>query len=171
MKRKRFGGAALLLLLGLAVPGCAPDGGGWGGARGEPPPDERGAVERGLLPPGVVVGGAAAGEPLEMMLFDEVWEPAAPPRVTLHVLVAALEDRDRLRQTVMDLLEARSREEPELAAIRVVGYMGEPGSGREVGLIPVVWGEWLPPDGWRRVEARAADGLYRIYIYHGPPEW
>lgn len=159
---RRFG-ILLALLMVVPVPGCQPDVPRRSPAGGEADsvPSSR-AEER------------AAAPPSRYAVFDTVRAEAPPPRVTLHMLVDADASRDRLRAAFHELLREYSQRHTDVVALRAVGYVGRPvaGDARELELVPVAWGEWLPPDGWYEATEASRDALHRIYFYHGgPPPW
>lgn len=98
----------------------------------------------------------------------------APGRETLHALVPFDASQEQIRQTLVGELQERSRADTSLVALRAVAYKPRRVEGKEneATLVPVGWGEWLPPGGWVTEDPGARERTHRIYTYFGtPPEW
>ena len=122
--------------------------------------------------PSAVSGEIPDVEPVGYSVFDEIAEAEPPRRVTLHMLVSTDATRDQLRATLTHVLEEKAEADSETVALRAIGYRPSPGPGTEVELVPFVWAEWLPNEGWYEATADARESLHRIYFYHElAPEW
>lgn len=119
----------------------------------------------------------AAGErpdatPVVAQIFDEMAEPSPPRRVTFHVLVARDATRDQLRQTLTDLLLEQAESDSSLVAARAIGYYGVQTSATQADMVPFVWAEWLPNEGWYYASQASRDELHRVYFYpEAAPQW
>lgn len=121
---------------------------------------------------GTSAGEMPTAEPVMAQIFDETPEPGPPRRVTLHVLVPRDATRDQLRRTLSDLLLERAASDEALVAARAIGYTGVRTGENEAQMVPFVWAEWLPPDGWYESQAVSRNAIHRVYFYHEvAPEW
>lgn len=156
------------------VSGCSQDGG-----VGESPGDAPSGAEVAAETAAGAAGGAdpVAGEVTEAgeviwQIFDETRELEGPPRVTLHILVPRDGSRDQLRQALADALELAAREDTTLVAARAIGYRPEQTGPADARMVPFVWAEWLPTDGWYRSTEASRSTTHRTYFYHNlAPEW
>lgn len=111
-------------------------------------------------------------EPIDYRIFNE--EPAtfAPGRRTLHILVPAGASDEQMRQMMVKLLTERGEQDTTLLALRAIAYKPVARSAHEADLVPVFWGEWLPPEGWVGATAESRSRIHRVYTYSGVvPEW
>jgi hypothetical protein len=155
-----------VLLVLTAAWGCSPDGG-----VGESPDDAPGAAEAGTEAEPVAGELPEVGE-VVWQTFDETREPEGPPRTTLHILVPRDGSRDELRKALTEALELAAREDTTLVAARAIGYRVEQTSPADARMVPFVWAEWLPADGWYRSTEASRETIYRTYFYHNlAPEW
>lgn len=110
--------------------------------------------------------------PFQVFRTDEA--DFASGRETLHALVPFDASSEQIRQTLVRELQERSRADTSLVALRAVAYKPRRVEGKrdEATLVPVGWGEWLPPGGWVADDPGARERTHRIYTYFGtPPEW
>lgn len=111
-------------------------------------------------------------EPIEIRIFNVETADFARGRVTLHILVPGDAGDEQIRQMFIRTLQERAEEDSTLVAIRAIAYKAVPRGRNEAALVPVGWGEWLPPGGWVDLSADARKRIHRIYTYFGgPPEW
>lgn len=136
---------------------------------------ERPQSEQSEAPPGqapTAMGTVPETEPIAYQVFDE--EPAtfAPGRRLLHILVPADASAEQIRQMMVKLLMERGEQDTTLLALRAIAYKPVSRGAHEADLVPVVWGEWLPPEGWVGATAESRKRLHRVYTYSGvEPEW
>jgi len=111
-------------------------------------------------------------EPLAYRVLREEEGDVGAGRLILHILVPAESSDPQIRHTLETLLSERAERDATLVAVRVIAYRGSPLARAEVELVPVAWGEWLPPEGWVAATAASRQKLHRIYTYFGAePEW
>lgn len=162
-----------VLLVLAAVWGCSSDGG-----VDKAPDDalpEAEATDASTAPAGET--RSVAGELPEVgevvwQIFDETKEAEGPPRITLHILVPRDGSRDELRKALTEALELAAQEDTTLVAARAIGYRAEQTGPTDARMVPFVWGEWLPSDGWYRSTEASRHSIHRMYFYHNlAPEW
>ncbi|MBI4541055.1 MAG: hypothetical protein HY704_16255 [Gemmatimonadetes bacterium] len=137
-------------------------------------PDRRDRAELGTIREGAAAGAGAVGEarPISYQIFNE--EPAtfAPGRLTLHILVPEDAGEEQVRQMLVNVLTQRGQADTTVVVARAIAYKPVSRSSREAELVPVGWGEWLPPDGWADASALSRTGIHRVYTYFGvQPVW
>jgi hypothetical protein len=153
------------------VPDQSSPPGAAGDVEGSPVQDPEGSGS-GAAVPAPAAGELPRAEPVVAQIFDTTEEPSPPRRVTYHVLVARDAGRDALRVTLGDLLTEQAEADPALVAARAIGYYGVQTSATEADMVPFVWAEWLPPDGWYNATAASRDALHRLYFYpETAPQW
>ena len=165
---RRATSTALAVLL-LA---CGSEGPGEAGGTDQTAPAPPAAV--GTAPPSAepVVGELPHAQAVVVQIFDEMAERRAPHRVTYHVLVARDATRDELRQTLGDLLTQQAERDEALVAARAIGYYGVQTGATEAEMVPFVWAEWLPPNGWYDATESSREALHRVYFYQETaPQW
>lgn len=112
-------------------------------------------------------------EPVPYQVF--LREPASesdPARAIYHLLVPPGAGGVGLHRAMTEFLQAEADRDHSLVAIRVIAYVSRPTNEREASLIPVMWAEWVPPEGWGEAGPTRSRGPYRIYTYQEiPPEW
>ena len=161
MKRTTTSLLALLVLTTLAA--CQPD---------EPRRTPRGTKAGSGEAAGQ--GGVSSAQPVRYQIFQREAAEDAPPRTTLHMLVDAQASRDELRVTFQKIVDDYTAEHDSVVAVRLVGYVARSGvaGDRRADLVPLAWGEWLPPSGWYEASRDDRDEVHRLYFYHGsPPPW
>jgi hypothetical protein len=163
-----------VLLILAAASGCAQDAG-----VGESPGDAPSGAEVATESSTESGSGAdpVAGEVPEVgeviwQIFDETREPEGPLRTTLHVLVPRDGSRDELRKALTEALELAAQKDTTLVAARAIGYRAEQTGPADARMVPFVWAEWLPSDGWYRSTEASRRTIHRTYFYHNlAPEW
>ncbi|HUH12878.1 MAG TPA: hypothetical protein VMK65_07195 [Longimicrobiales bacterium] len=106
------------------------------------------------------------------VFLREPAESGPPGRVTLHLIVPGDAKREQIRQALVRTLEQEAAADSALVAARAIAYVvAPPRSGAEAEVVPLAWGEWLPPGGWSGSAAGRGD-VHRVTTYFGaPPEW
>lgn len=121
----------------------------------------------------VEAGEAPAPDPIETRVFmREPDNEAGPGRLVVHFLVPGDATHEQLRQALVRNMEEAAQTDTSLIAVRAVAYaVAEPQpGGTEADLVPLGWGEWVPPGGWSGQGSR--DQLHRFHTYSGvAPEW
>lgn len=157
----------------ILITACGGDTGGASdiGDTGDAATDAEGTRAR-TRPDAVVTGEIPVVEAVEHQIFDETREAEAPPRVTFHVLVPRDASRDELRATLSDVLTSETEADSTLVAVRVIGYRSEQTGANEAEMVPFVWAEWLPTEGWYEATEASRASLHRVYFYHDiAPQW
>lgn len=120
-----------------------------------------------------LVGETPAPDPVETRVFMREPVPqAGEGRVVLHVLVPGDATREQIRQALIRTMEDAAAADTALVAARAVAYVVSPPrvGQAEADLVPIGWGEWLPPGGWVGPASRGE--VHRFYTYQGvAPEW
>jgi len=154
--------AIIAFMAVIMITACGPDA-------GDAP---AGADGREGTRPETTAGEIPEVDAVDHQIFDETTEVEAPPRVTFHVLVPREASRDELRKTLSDVLTAEAEGDPSLVAIRAIGYRSEQTGVTEAELVPFVWAEWLPTEGWYEATEASRESLHRLYLYHDiAPQW
>ncbi len=126
------------------------------------------AVERGAATPDEYSEDVAA---LEYQVFEQV-VVSASPRKTLHrLLVFFPESRAGLLKTIRVALDSIAAADTTAVAARAILYAFRPTRPGEGDVIPVVWGEWVPPEGWAEAGPDSRRRLHRTFVYFGNPAW
>lgn len=123
--------------------------------------------------PPVETGEAPAPDIVPTRVFlREPAEGGPPGRLTLHLIVPGDAKREQIRQALVHVLEEAGAADSALVAARAIAYaVAAPQGGAEAEVVPLAWGEWLPPGGWDDPAAERGD-LHRVTTYFGaPPEW
>jgi hypothetical protein len=88
------------------------------------------------------------------------------------MLIDTRASRDELRQTLSDAIDEQTAADASLVAVRAIGYRPQQIEAAEFQMVPFVWAEWLPTEGWYLATDRSRDSLHGLYFYHGvAPEW
>ncbi len=159
-------GSALLAAL---IAACVGDESGQGSAGGpagrerEPSqPAEQAATSR------VYLDTVA---PLQYELFRETVDSEDPKKATYRFLLLAPGTAAARGKTMRVVLDSLGQADPALVAARAVLYELRPTSPTEGIVLPKVWGEWVPAEGWDSATAASRQMFHRSYIYHIDPGW
>ncbi len=109
--------------------------------------------------------------PLEYQIFERVVQGESPPKTLHRLLVLVPESQERLIKTVRVALDSIAAADTTVVAARAILYVFNQTGPREGDVIPVVWGEWLPPEGWAEAGPDSRRRLHRTYVYFGVPAW
>ncbi len=110
-------------------------------------------------------------EPLEYQIFEQVVSSQSP-RKTLHRLLVLFPDtRARLVKTARVALDSIAAADTAAVAARAILYGFRQTGPREGDVIPIVWAEWVPPEGWAQADSSSRRRLHRTYVYFGVPAW
>jgi hypothetical protein len=110
--------------------------------------------------------------PTEVFLREPAVE-IGPGRRTIHVMIVTTQNAtaEQIRRTLLDAIDAETAADAELIALRAVAYLPRATSPGEAELVPIAWGEWLPPGGWEDTTARR-ERFQRTHTYIGTsPPW
>lgn len=122
---------------------------------------------------GAVIGAEYSEdvEPLEYQIFEQVVSSSSP-RKTLHRLLVLFPDtRARLVKTARVALDSIAAADTAAVAARAILYAFRQTGPREGDVIPIVWAEWVPPEGWAEADSGSRGRLHRTYVYFGVPAW
>jgi hypothetical protein len=109
--------------------------------------------------------------PADYKIFNSVEASRRPKKVLYRLLVMQRATSEVLSKTLRVALDSIARTDSSLAAARAILYTFRrtgPTGGK---LVPRVWGEWVPREGWDRAPPRSRKRVYRSYIYLGRPGW
>lgn len=122
-------------------------------------------------PPRVAAEYVEQVEPVPYQLFlREMAED--PGRAVYHLLVPPGAEGLGLHRALTEFLRSEADRDQSLAAIRAIAYVSRQTKEEEASLLPIMWAEWVPPEGWSRAGPTRSKGPYRIYTYQEiPPEW
>lgn len=109
--------------------------------------------------------------PLRYQVFEIVPEEAEPQKVTYRLMMLRPGTQKSMTKTVRLALDSLQRADTTLAAVRVVLYAFQRTARMEGKLIPVIWGEWVPPDGWDDARPSERRRIHRSYVYAVNPGW
>lgn len=110
-------------------------------------------------------------EPLEYQVFEQVVSSQSP-RKTLHRLLVLFPDtRARLVKTARVALDSIAAADTAAVAARAILYGFRQTGPREGDVIPIVWAEWVPAEGWAQADSSSRKRLHRTYVYFGVPAW
>lgn len=123
--------------------------------------------------PRVRAGEAPAPDVVETRVFMREPDPeAGAGRLVLHFIVPGDASPEQIRQALVRTMEDAAEADSTVVALRAVAYtVAPPTPGRaEADLVPLAWGEWLPPGGWTGPATRTE--VHRFHTYQGvQPEW
>ena len=108
--------------------------------------------------------------PLPYQVFEVVPTADESKKVTYRLMSLRPGPEESMIKTVRLALDSLQRADTTLAAVRAVLYAFRPTSRMEGKLIPVVWGEWIPPEGWDEA-APGRKRIHRSYVYSVNPAW
>lgn len=131
--------------------------------------EERADVER--PDSGLVRAGRDTVTPAPYQIFDSQVASERPRRTMYRLLVMGQTGPDALGKAMRVALDSIGKADTTLAAARAILYQVRRVEARRGELVPTVWGEWVPVEGWEEVGARGPRKLYRTYVYHGDPGW
>jgi hypothetical protein len=109
--------------------------------------------------------------PAEYQLFQVDTDSEEPKKVIYRMMVLERARAAALSKTVRVALDSLSRSDTSLVAARAILYVFVPKDRSGGKLVPVVWGEWVPPEGWNEGRTRASQRIHRSYIYSVDPGW
>jgi hypothetical protein len=109
--------------------------------------------------------------PLDYQIFNSVNQSGSPKKVLYRLLVMQPGSDEALGKTLRVALDSIAEADSSLAAARAILYVFQRTGRAEGKLVPRVWGEWVPLEGWDSMVARSRKQPYRLYIYHGNPGW
>lgn len=110
--------------------------------------------------------------PLRYEIFETERAVDDPNRALYRLLVMEQSPRlDALLKTVRLALDSIAGSDTNLLAARAILYTFRPIDRRQGTLIPRIWGEWVPPEGWHSAGAVPRQRLRRSYLYSANPGW
>lgn len=165
--RRRGHGLSLALLAGL----CACVGSETGGRTSDGGSEADANRNRPREGAGVVVVSNDTVAPIDYQLFEAERDDEEPKKVTYRLLTFEPGSRESMTKTVRLALDSLQRADTSLVAVRAVLYIFRPTDRMEGKLVPVVWGEWIPPDGWDAAVAGERRRVHRSYVYSVNPGW
>lgn len=128
-------------------------------------------VSDGVTPSGPGVAYREDVAALDYKIFEQA-VLSASPRKTLHrLLVMFPESGERLSKTARVALDSIAAADTTVVAARVIVYAFRPSGPNEGEVIPVVWGEWVPAEGWAKAGPDSRRRWHRTYVYLGAPPW
>ena len=153
--------AGLWACVGSETGGRTPDGGNQQDADRTRPREDAGVR--------VVYEDTVA--PIDYQLFESEPDQEEPKKVTYRLMALESGSVESMTKTVRLALDSLQRADTSLVAVRAVLYVFRPTARMEGKLIPVVWGEWIPPDGWDAAVASERSRIHRSYVYAVNPGW
>lgn len=109
--------------------------------------------------------------PATYQIFESQVTSESPRRATYRLVVMGRAEPDALGKAVRVALDSIGKADTTLAAARAILYQVRRVEARRGELVPTVWGEWVPVEGWDGAGTRSPRRTYRTYIYHGDPGW
>ena len=109
--------------------------------------------------------------PINYRLFETEPEDDAPKKITYRLMALQSGNQESMTKTVRLALDSLQRADTSLVAVRAVLYIFRPTARMEGKLIPVVWGEWVTPEGWDAAAAGERRRIHRSYVYAVNPGW
>ncbi len=171
-------GVAALALVWALTPACVGSEGGdaASGARRPEPGVSAAELRNAVVPDDVRRGGTGVGHSEEVAAHEyQIFEQivvSASPRKTLHRLLVMFSDsRERLNETARVALDSIAAADSTVVAARVIVYLFRQSGPNEGDVIPVVWGEWVPAEGWAGADRDSRRRWHRTYVYSGVPPW
>jgi hypothetical protein len=108
---------------------------------------------------------------IDYQLFEAEPDDEEGKRVTYRLMALESGTQESMTKTVRLALDSLQRADTSLVAVRAVLYVFRPTARMEGKLIPVVWGEWIPPGGWDAAVASERNRIHRSYVYAVNPGW
>jgi predicted small lipoprotein YifL len=156
------GGALLVLALVAALAACGERG------PGAAPPVEQEDGETEVWH----ADDTPEATPAELQVFQREAVPDGDGRLMVHALIPDGATQEEVRVGMHQLLRAEAEADPTLVAVRLIAYGARARSEAEAELVPVAWGELVPPGGWDEARPGAAVPFQRIFTYFGAgPDW
>lgn len=109
--------------------------------------------------------------PLPYQVFEVVPSEDESKKVTYRLMSMRPGPQESMIKTVRLALDSLQRADTALVAVRAVLYAFRPTSRMEGKLIPVIWGEWIPPEGWDEASRTGRRRIHRSYVYALNPGW
>lgn len=109
--------------------------------------------------------------PAKYQLFQVDTDSEEPKKAIYRMMALERARAAALSKTVRLALDSLSRSDTSLVAARVILYVFVPTERSGGKLVPAVWGEWVPPEGWDEGRTRDSERFHRFYIYSGDPGW
>jgi hypothetical protein len=109
--------------------------------------------------------------PINYQLFESKADDEEPKKVTYRLMALGPGTLESMTKTIRLALDSLQRADTSLVAVRAVLYVVRPSGRMEGKLIPVVWGEWVPPDGWDAAAVSERRRIHRSYVYSVNPGW
>jgi len=109
--------------------------------------------------------------PIDYQLFEAKLGDEEPWKATYRMMALESGTRESMSRTVRLALDSLQRTDTTLVAVRAVLYIFRPTARMEGKLIPVMWGEWVPPGGWDAAVAGERGRIHRSYVYAMNPGW
>ena len=97
-------------------------------------------------------------------MFEVAPDEEEPKKVTYRLMALEVGRLESMTKTVRLALDSLQRADTSLVAVRAVLYIFRPTARMEGKLVPVVWGEWIPPDGWDAAAAGERRRIHRSYV-------
>ncbi len=108
---------------------------------------------------------------LEYRVFERVTQSEEPHKTLYRLLVLQPGPRQALIKTMRTALDSIAGSDTTLVAVRAILYTFRPTGPAEGDVVPVVWGERVPPEGWAAAGAGSRQRVQRTYVYYGVPAW
>jgi hypothetical protein len=151
------------LALALALAGCGERGPG-----AEEPVEEMDGGD----PQAWIADEVEEVTPAELQVFQREGSPATEGRLLVHALVPDQATQEEVRVGIHQMLRAEAAADPAILAVRLIAYGARPRGQTEAELVPIAWGELVPPGGWDAARPGATVAFQRIYTYFGAgPDW
>jgi len=109
--------------------------------------------------------------PVGYQLFEVEPDEREPKKVTYRLMALEVGRLDSMTKTVRLALDSLQRADTSLVAVRAVLYVFQPTARMEGKLVPAVWGEWVPPEGWDAAVGTERQRFHRSYVYAVNPGW
>ncbi len=109
--------------------------------------------------------------PVEYQLFEVEPDEEEPKKVTYRLMALQAGRQESMTKTVRLALDSLQRADTSLIAVRAVLYVFRPTARMEGRLVPAVWGEWVPPEGWDGAVESGRGRVHRSYVYAVNPGW
>lgn len=163
-------GTALLAALTLTCVGERSDRGSAGGPAGRAGEPSQ-PTDRPARQPGVSSVDLDTVAPLPYQLFEQSVDSENPKKATYRFVLLAPGSAAALTKTMRVVLDSLGQADRALVATRAVLYELRPTGRTEAIVLPKVWGEWVPAEGWDDATAESRQRFHRSYIYHLDPGW
>lgn len=110
-------------------------------------------------------------QPVPYHLFERLYSADDSSRLLARFLVLGEHRPEALSRTLLVALDSIGKADSSLMAARAILYTASAMRGNRATLVPSVWAEWVPPEGWERAGPRDRRTIHRTFVYHVDPGW